>query len=150
MKVDLTNEQNKVLTGKDGIVIRQHISGFEGGRVLVVEGYPADVIPAGVPVITDGNGVYKPLLPTDTTVESETTYGFTIPNGYSVCGIVEATIRTKMPTAAILTAGVVNEVAMIDSIKQIAPPTQEEPNDLSLSAIKSALPLIQFVKDEVA
>ena len=65
-KLDLTKEKIEVISGKDGIVIRKHLTGIEGGRNLDVTNYTEDVIPAGVVVITNGKGLYKPLVPTVT------------------------------------------------------------------------------------
>ena len=86
------------------------------------------------PVVTDGSGDYRPLKPEVTTVEGVTTTTYTKPQGYSYCGVVEAT-TLKERAAAILTAGVVNEAAC--------------PYEIT-SEIKAALPNILFVKDEAA
>lgn len=132
--INYANEGTKMLTGKDGIVIRKHIAGIEAGRALNCEDYPDDVIPSGLPVVTDGSGDYRPLKPEVTTVEGVTTTTYTKPQGYSYCGVVEATTLKKR-AAAILTAGVVNEAAC--------------PYEIT-SEIKAALPNILFVKDEAA
>lgn len=127
-KLDLTKEKIEVISGKDGIVIRKHLTGIEGGRNLDVTNYTEDVIPAGVVVITNGKGLYKPLVPTVT----DGVASYTLPEGYKYVGIVECSIL-KTKSAAILTSGVVNESACPFPITD---------------AVKSALPLIQFVKDE--
>ena len=108
--INYVNDGTQVLGGKDGIVIRKHIAGIEAGRALNCADYPDEIIPAGIPVVTDGNGDYKPLKPAVTTNEGVTTTTYTKPEGYSYCGLAEAT-TTKKKAVAILTAGVVNEAA---------------------------------------
>lgn len=125
-KVNLTTEQNEILAAKDGIVIRNFIHGLEGGRVLDTTGYTAETIPAGVVVITDGNGTYKPLLPSSGS--------YTLPSGYSYVGIVACTVLTSKPAVSVMTMGAVNDAA--------AP-------YVYTSAVKSALPHIEFAHDEV-
>ena len=132
--INYVNDGTQVLGGKDGIVIRKHIAGIEAGRALNCADYPDEVIPAGLPVITDGNEDYRPLKPAVTTNEGVTTTTYTKPQGYSYCGIVEASVL-KTKAAPILTAGVVNEVAC--------------PYEIT-AEIKAALPHIMFVKDEAA
>lgn len=124
-KLNLVREENQVLTGNDGIVIRKYIAGIEAGRVLDVTGYDPDIIPAGVVVITDGNGTYKPLLPSGGS--------YTLPSGYSYIGIVACSVPKAKPAVSIMTAGVVNDAAAPYVIT---------------SAVKSALPHIIFAIDE--
>lgn len=132
--ISYTHEHLQMLTAKDGIVIRKHLAGIEAGRALNCTGYTDEIIPSGLPVATDGNGDYRPIKPTVTTVEGVTTTTYTKPNGYSYCGIVEATTLAKR-AVPILTAGVVNEAAC--------------PYEIT-SDIKAALPNIIFTKDEAA
>ena len=132
--INYVNDGTQVLGGKDGIVIRKHIAGIEAGRALNCADYPDEIIPAGIPIVTDGNGDYKPLKPAVTTSEGVTTTTYTKPQGYSYCGLAEAT-TTKKKAVPILTAGVVNEAAC--------------PYEIT-SEIKAALPHIMFVKDEAA
>lgn len=146
-----TNEQ-QINFGKDNIITQKWIAGIKGGRALVVgSDYPVKVIYAGTPVITDGNGTYKPfpLVAKTTTVDSNTVpvtdadgnpvYVLgTLPSGYSYAGILYKSILASKPAASIMTEGQVNEAALyypIDSIKE---------------AFKAACPLIEFIKDEEA
>jgi len=124
-KLELNKEGTQVLSGKDGIVIRKFIAGIEGGRVLDLTGYAPDTIPAGVVVITDGHGTYKPLLPSGGS--------YTLPSGYSYIGVVACTVSAKSPAVSIMTAGVVNDAAAPYVIT---------------SAVKSALSHIIFTMDE--
>ena len=132
--INYVNDSTQVLGGKDGIVIRKHIAGIEAGRALNCVDYPDEIIPAGIPVVTNGSGDYKPLKPAVTTEEGVTTTTYTKPQGYSYCGLAEAT-TTKKKAVAILTAGVVNEAAC--------------PYEIT-AEIKAALTHIMFVKDEAA
>lgn len=61
-----------------------------------------------------------------------------LPEGYSYAGIIKGTIRTAKPFAAIMTRGRVNPAA--------AP----YPYNAILDALKAALPLVEFRKDEEA
>ena len=132
--VDLTNEREQVLFGKDNVIIQKHIAGIPAGRALDVTGVTEKVLYAGHPIITDGNGNYKPLAVT--TVGDVKSYG-SKPDGWNYAGILEHSMKTSKPSAAILIAGVVNDAAV------------EIPYGDHKAAIKSALPNIMFVKDEV-
>lgn len=145
-KINLTKDFIEVLTGKDGIIIRKHLAGIEGGRALDLTDYTAEVIPAGLPIITKTTGdttTYRPLPPAD----ADSTYTFTLPEGFSYAGIAAATIRTNQ-MCPIMIAGVVGEKALIDSLTSLFPSALENPNTLALSAIKTALPNIIFINDE--
>lgn len=130
-KVNLNNEPNEIITGDDNIVIAKYLDGIDGGRSLDVTGYPLAVIKAGIPAITDGAGTYKPM---PMNVEG-TAFG-ALPDGYSYAGIIKGTISAKKPFAAIMTRGRVNPAA--------APYAY----DTILAALKAALPLVEFRKDE--
>lgn len=132
-KVELTNERVDIITGDDNIVIAKYLDGIDGGRSLDVTGYPLTVIKAGVPAITDGAGTYKPM-PMNA---GGTAFG-TLPEGYSYAGIIKGTIRTVKPFAAIMTRGRVNMAAAPYAYDSI------------LTALKAALPLVEFRKDEEA
>ena len=124
--VDLVNEKNTVVFGNDSIVIQKFLAGIKGGRALDVTGFSPEVINAGHVIITDGNGVYKPMP------VSESAYA-TLPDGYSYAGILVNSILTSRPAAAIMTIGQVNESAL----------PYEVPADF-----KTACPHIEFIKDE--
>ena len=132
-KVNLNNEPNEIITGNDNIVIAKYLDGIDGGCSLDVTGYPLKVIKAGVPAITDGAGTYKPMP-----LNAEGTAFAALPEGYSYAGIIKGTIRTAKPFAAIMTRGRVNPAA--------AP----YPYNAILDALKAALPLVEFRKDEEA
>ncbi|MBR1525203.1 MAG: hypothetical protein IJ640_00895 [Prevotella sp.] len=133
--VNLTTEREQVIFGKDSVIIQKHIANIPGGRGLNVEGVEEKVLYAGHPIVTDGKGDYKPL-PVKTT-DGVKAYD-SKPEGYNYAGMLEASILTKKPSASILIAGVVNDAAM------------EIPLGEHKAAIKSALPSIVFVNDEVA
>ena len=139
-KANLVQEKLNVLTGRDGIIVRKHIFGIEAGRVLDPTDYNFDVVPCGVPVITkavDAEQVYKALVPTST--------GFTLPDGWEYAGIAEATVK-KGQACPILTNGVVNDVALIENLKEVyGVATLTIAN---LTAVKSALPHIEWMRDE--
>ncbi len=141
----------------DGIIIRKHIYGLEAGRVIdtdaiasVIEAYTADVIPCGIPVIRkeiSGVPVYKVLPPKDVTVSDTTTYKFDLPDGWAYVGIAAATVR-KNQACPVMDNGVVNEKAMLNSLTKLFPSAMEVPTALSLSALKTACPHLQFMSDE--
>ena len=145
--VNYVKEGTQVDATKDSVIVRKHIAGLAGGRALDLTGYTAKEIPCGLPIITDGNGTYKPLAPADTTVESVTTYGFTLPDGYSYAGICGASVLAGKGVS-VVTAAVINETAMVANITEKFPSSMTTPNALSLSAIKSALPHIIWESDE--
>ncbi len=132
--VNLTSERKQILFGKDNVIIQKHIADLPSGRVLDTEGITEEVLYAGHPIITDGNGNYKPLAVN--TVEGVKSYG-SLPQGWNYAGILEHSMLTSKPSAAILISGVVNDAAV------------EIPYGAHKAAIKSAIPTIMFVKDEV-
>ncbi len=160
-KVQYNKDGVAVISGKDGIIIRKHIAGLEGGRFLdpaavtsggstVIPAYTLEVVPCGIPVISKtANGVktYKALAPKDVTSGSTTTYKFDLPEGYAYEGIAAATVKAGMP-CPVMVAGVVNETVMLDQLKELFPSEMENPTALSLSALKSACPHLIFMSDE--
>ena len=145
--VTLNREDNKVLTGKDGIIIRKHIFGLEAGRVLnldEVDGAPAytkEVVPCGLPVITkvvSDQPVYKPLAPTE---------GFVLPAGWSFAGLAGATVKATKACPVII-AGVINEVALLEYMKENFDISNRVLTVADLAAVKAALPQLLFVRDE--
>lgn len=160
-KVQFNKEGVAVNTGKDGIIIRKHIAGLEGGRFLdpaaikngdtvILAAYDKEVIPCGIPVISKtvaGVTTHKALYPKDVTVESTTTYKFDLPSGWAYEGIAAATVKTGMP-CPVMVAGVVNETALLDYVSEMFPSAMETPTALSLSALKTACPNLIFMSDE--
>lgn len=160
-KVQYNKDGVAVISGKDGIIIRKHIAGLEGGRFLdpaavtsggstVIPAYTLEVVPCGIPVISKtANGVktYKALAPKDVTSGSTTTYKFDLPEGYAYEGIAAATVKAGMP-CPVMVAGVVNETVLLDQLKKLFPSEMETPTALSLSALKSACPHLIFMSDE--
>lgn len=133
--VNLSQTREQVLFGKDSVIIQKHIADIPAGRALDTTGITEEVLYAGHPIITDGNGNYKPLAVN--TVDGVKSYG-SKPEGWNYAGILYRSIQTKRPSASILVAGVVNDAAV------------EIPYGAHKAAIKSAIPSIIFVKDEVA
>lgn len=131
----MTSERKQILFGKDSVIIQKYIAGIPGGRALDVTDVTDEVLHAGHIIITNGKGEYKPLK--TTTASGITSYD-TLPTGYSYAGILYRSILAKKPSAAIMISGVVNDAAV------------EIPYGTHKDAIKSALPTIMFVKDEVS
>lgn len=137
--VDLVNSRQQVVFGKDSIIIQKWITGIKGGRNLDVSEFPLKVISAGHVVITDGNGLYKPMPltsePSRLGDDSESvtyTYG-SLPEGFHYAGVVYRSVLVERPMVSIMTQGQVNSVAM----------PYEVPEDF-----KDDCPLIEFIKDE--
>lgn len=131
MKAEVTNGAKTIIFPNDEVVVPKFISGIVGGRVLDVEGETETTIKAGRVVITDGNGVYKPLPVTEGAYT-------TVPEGYTICGVVYRTVLTAQPSVSIMTNGQLNSVALPYALTPIA------------AAFKAALPLVELVKDEEA
>lgn len=112
-KLELTEQPKKVVFGDDSIVIQKYISGIKGGRVLDVTEYNEDVIKAGHVIITNGEGVYKPMP-----VEGGAYCG--LPEGFRYCGVLYRSILKAKPSASIMTWGEVNAECVpfeMDTIK---------------------------------
>lgn len=130
--VDLVNNRKEVVFGKDSIIIQKWIAGIKGGRNLVLGSFPLDVIPAGLVVITDGAGNYKPMP----LKASGNTYVYDVlPEGHSYVGVVYRSVLKERPMVSVMTIGQVNEAALDYAVP---------------AAFKTACPLIQFVKDEAS
>jgi len=154
-KIDLANQnREQIVFGKDSIVIQKYISGIKGGRSLDVSAdFPLAVIHAGHVIITDGNGIYKPMpivAKTETTGEGDAAvttpvldengnqvyiYG-SLPSGYAYAGVLYRSVKKEKPFASIMTNGEVNSEALEVAMTNI------------LSAFKSACPHVVFIKDE--
>ena len=129
--VDLTNDKKELITGNDNVVIVDVFQSIRGGRSLDVTGFPKDVINAGHVIIKDTvTGDYKPM-PLNS---AGTAYG-ALPTDHVYIGILIASILKKRAFAGIMVRGTVNHAA--------AP----FPMTTILTAVKAALPLIDFRED---
>ena len=142
-EVNYTKEGVYVKTEKDGVIVRKCFSDLAGGRALDMTDYPATVVPCGLPIVTDGNGNYKPLVPVDDAANG----GFVVPAGYKYAGICGATVLAGKAVPVIV-AGVINWVAMLANIKDILPTPNRVLTKDDLTAIIAALPHIIFESDE--
>lgn len=144
--IDLKGNTEKMLTGRDNIVIVKYLDGLVGGRSLDVTDYKSvcgkSVVEAGTVIITNGSGTYKPMaIVEDTdTVDEQTvglgTYSYgSLPSGYSYAGFLVASIDAEKDGAAIMTRGKINKAVVPFALTSI------------LSAVKTALPLIEFTED---
>lgn len=122
----LNNQKHGFDSGNDTIVVPRVFETVIGGRTLDTTGFTPEVIPAGHVVIKeDATGNHKPM-PVNGDVYAA------LPANHTVVGVVISTVDTKKPFVGICVRGTVNEVA------SLYPPT---------TAIKSALPLIRFIKE---
>lgn len=131
MKAEVTNGGKAIIFPNDEVVIPKFISGIVGGRTLDVSAVTETFVKAGHVIVTDGNGTYKPLGTSDGKYVS-------VPDSYTICGILYRTIPTATPMASIMTNGQLNSVAAPYPLTEIE------------TAFKAALPLIELVKDEEA
>lgn len=128
---DLNNRKQEIITANDNIVIVDNLQSVRGGRTLDATNYPNDVINAGHVIIQEtATKEYKPM-PLN---EAGDAYD-ALPEGHTYAGILVATILTKKPFAGILVRGTVNPAATPFPMTEI------------LSAVKIALPLIDFRED---
>lgn len=128
MAANLTNAKMQVVDGNDNIVIVNHIDGIRGGRTLNVDGYAHEAIKAGHVIIKLSSGEYAPMPVSGDAYAS-------LPAGAAYAGFLVATIPTSLPLAGIMTRGTINPKATPYAMTSI------------LSAVKSALPLIDYQED---
>ena len=129
--VDLINGTDTFVNPNDGIVIVDNFASIRGGRSLNVTGFAPTHIWAGHPIIQDNaTKEYKPL-PLNGTADGYAA----LPAAHTYAGILIATIPTSKPFAGILVQGTVNPKAMQFDSTAI------------LSALKTALPLVDFRSD---
>ena len=105
MLQNFNKTKETIVSGNDSIVIQKYMAGLTGGRTLDVEAYTEDVLPAGLVIVVDAEGVYAPLAMTE--ADGKKTYN-ALPAGAAYAGVLYRTILKKEPAAAIMTAGVVN------------------------------------------
>jgi len=130
-QANLANENREIITGNDNIVIVDVFQTIRGGRTLDVTGFAPDVINAGHVIIQEtATKEYKPMP-----VNSDNTAYAALPGGHTYAGILIQSLLTKRPMAGILVRGTVNPAAAPYSM------------DTILSAVKTALPLIDFRED---
>ncbi len=131
---NLMNEPQEVLTGYDNIVIVDNFQSIRGGRTLDVTGFAPEVIKAGHVIIQEtATKEYKPM-PVNLTDVDNPVYA-ALPEGHTYAGILIASILTKKPFAGIMVRGTVNHAAAPYPMTSI------------LTAVKAALPLIDFRED---
>lgn len=151
MKQDISKKTEAVdFGGFDSIVIVKHGADIPGGRTLDVTGFPLNVIKASHVVITDGKGVYKPF-PVKQKMNSATPvvdtegnpvyeYG-SLPETFSICGMVYRSVLKSAPAVSILTQGIVNDVVMKEQYIELG---------AIAAQFKTACPDITFTHDEEA
>lgn len=137
MPLNLNNEKEVVSFGKDSILVQnpEQVTVLPCGRVLDMTGYTAKTIFAGHVIITDGNGIYKPM-PVVKEVETGVEKYGTLPEGFHYAGLLYHSMPTNKPAAAILVGALVNEKVLPYSIDAIE------------AAFLAACPQISFVADE--
>ncbi|CAL67393.1 hypothetical protein [Christiangramia forsetii] len=93
--LDLSVEEQKEYSeGIDGVAIKKHIHGLEGGAVLNMTGFPDRFIFEGHGVIRE-DGEFKPQ-PVDGA------------KGALLVGVVRSTTRTAKPSTGVMTGGYFN------------------------------------------
>jgi len=129
--VNLNDDNIAVNSTKDGIAIVDCFAEIRGGRSLNVTDYPLPTIQALHPIIMQtSNKDYKPMPLT----EDKTGFA-ALPNGHVYAGVLRASILTNKAYAGIMTQGTANPAAAPFPLTTI------------LSALKAALPLIDFRED---
>lgn len=116
--------------GNDPIVIRKHIAGLQGGKVLDVSSFTEDFVKAGHIIIRDkSTDVYKPLgVSSGEYVD--------LPSGSEYVGVCVSTKSVKEPFVGIMYNGEVNDEASPYPI-----------SDTLKSALKTAIPTLTFKHD---
>lgn len=133
MKQNFNQNQTQVHFGEDSIVIVKHIADYPGGRTLDMTGYTDTILRAGHVIITDGDGVWKPM-PLNASKDGYAA----LPSGFKYAGVLYRTIQTSKPAASVLYEGVVNEEVLPFKIADIK------------EAFAAQVPHIVFIKDEEA
>lgn len=101
---NLTNTQESLIDGGDGVVIIQNLASKPGGATLDTTGFTPTAIKAGHVVIQDASGNYKPMPISGTAYAA-------LPANHTYAGVVVASIPTAKPFAGIMIAGAWNPTA---------------------------------------
>lgn len=124
----LNNQKQEFETGNDTIVVPRVFETVIGGRTLDTTDYTPEVIKAGSVVIKEDSTENHKPMPLNANADAYAA----LPAGHSIVGVVISTVDTKKPFVGICVRGSVNEIA--------------SPYPVT-SAIKTALPLIRFIKE---
>lgn len=131
MYADLTNTPEKIVTGKDGVVIMNNFESLKGGRTLDVAGFAPETIGAGHPIIREtSTGKLKPMP-----INGGATAYAALPASHTYVGVLVATILKSRPFAGVMVRGTVNVVAAPYDMATIA------------AAVTTANPHIVFRQD---
>lgn len=124
--INLSKE--RIVFGKDSIVVQKYIAGIPGGRTLDVTGVTESHINAGHVIARKADGTYYPLGVKDGAYVA-------LPENNTYAGVLVSSVSVKDPEAAILIEGVVNKAVL--------------PYPLP-AAFLTAFPTIVHVQDEEA
>lgn len=115
--------------GKDSIVIRKYVAGYQQGRLLDVTNYEEEYIRKGHVIIYDTTSeVHKPMPVSNGAYAS-------LPSGHAYAGVATHTVSVKEPFVGIMYNGEVNDVASPYSVDAIR------------AALKEAVPTLVFKHD---
>jgi hypothetical protein len=129
--VNLAYDPIDIISENDSIVIVDNFQSIRGGRSLDVTGFTPEVIKAGHVIIKEtATGEYKPMP-----LNAGATAYAALPGGHTYAGILIASILKKKAFAGILVRGTVNHKAAPFAM------------DTILTAVKTALPLVDFRED---
>jgi hypothetical protein len=139
---NLNGAATPILTGKESIVIVDNFQSKRGGTTLDVSAFKTAnpnvlYLHAGHPLIIEtatGNIKPMPIAVADTQPDAGGAVS-TLPTGHTYYGILINTVPVALPFAGVLLRGTVNPNATPYVISSI------------LSALKTALPLIDFRAD---
>lgn len=128
--VDLTKETNNPTNGKDQVVIVNPLGYISGGRSLDVTAVTATAIYGGHIIVKDKTtDVFRPLEVSGADFSD-------IKANDEIVGVLVSSIRKDKAFAAILTMGIVNDLAMPFKVSAAL-----------MVKIKAALPALQFQHD---
>ncbi len=104
-EVNLKNESVRVGGSKSDVAITHKTADIPGGRTLDTAGFTAEVIESGHVIIRETTtDVYKPMPVTGDTYAA-------LPEGHEFAGVLDGSILTAKPAAAIMVEGTVNNLA---------------------------------------
>ena len=126
---NLNNTGTSVVTGNEGIIVRDNQRAIIGGVTLDVTGFAPEIIGEGHVVIKEtSSGNYKPMPVTGNAYAS-------LPAGHTYQGVVLASVIKTKPFVGVSYDCIINRVAAPYGIATIE------------TALKAALPHLVFVQD---
>lgn len=106
-QINYVNNGVRIGGSKTDVAIVHKLADLPGGRALDTTGFTPEIIESGHVIIREiATDIYKPMP-----VLADGTAYDVLPSGHEYAGVLDGSIATAKPAAAILVVGTVNDLA---------------------------------------